>query len=91
MERATWHDFSVIISDEVPDGEIRIVPAATTTAPPHREGAVSRADVLRAIERLRAAQGLLEAHARACTDPDAPAHATALRRAGGMVRRLVEL
>jgi hypothetical protein len=48
----------------------------------------TRADVLRHAERLRRAALLLEAHARRCLDPDAPAHALALRQARGMVRRL---
>jgi hypothetical protein len=54
----------------------------------------TRADVLRvagqlrreAEQRQRAAR-LLEAHAQRCTDPTAPAHAEALRRAGGMLAR----
>lgn len=58
--------------------------------PPSPSTITTRDDVLRAIERLRAAATLLELHARRCTDPAAVAHEAALRRAGGMVRTVVE-
>lgn len=51
--------------------------------------AATRSDVLRTAERLRTAAQLLEAHARRCTVPEAPAHSEALRRARGMVRAVV--
>lgn len=50
----------------------------------------TRDAILRAAARLRRAAMLLEAHARRCTEPEAPAHETALRQAAGMVRSVIE-
>lgn len=61
------------------------MPRHPPTTPPS-----TRADVLRAAERLRAAAILLERHAARCTDPAATAHGDALRMARGMVRAVVQ-
>lgn len=49
----------------------------------------TRADVLRAAERLQRAAELLRQHARRCTEDAAPAHGRALHMARGMVRAVV--
>jgi hypothetical protein len=49
----------------------------------------TRAEILEAAQRLRRAALLLEAHARRCTEAEAPAHGEALRQAQGMVRAVV--
>ena len=74
MQRTVIHGYPVIISDAVPDGEVRVLP--------------TRADLLAHADRLRRAAALLEAHARRVRDEQAPAHARALHEARGMVRRL---
>lgn len=75
-EPATIFGLPVIRDPSMPADTIRMVAAPT------------RADVLAHAERLRAAALLLEAHARHCRDEEARAHAVALKRAHGMVRRL---
>jgi hypothetical protein len=50
----------------------------------------TRDELLAHAERLRRAAQLLEAQARRCREPAAPAHAEALRVARGMVRAVVE-